>query len=398
MPNHTFSKILKELQPSHYSLGEIGTPRLHHLSKKTYANFDIFKKALDISKDVIRSHIHLIQKLDRFFPLLGLLIGLVGLSLQLLIIIFDKQHSKNTKIAAGIIFTALIGIACAAFALAVNFPILSGALGIAISFVTFLSDGYQFRLGLKKLFKLKKRREKIYEKAYREEKLQRLQELSKSQEELFNQLKRDLKALLDASGKKDNQQNYSKALEQTRKTLVSLVDTDTEIRDIRTEPEALSKLIHQQSKTLTISAVSLTINVVSISLAITCLATCGMVPWGLSILLAMVFIVDLIEFGKNIHSKRTYDNEKRKERADIDKRATDYIMTTQKEITLEESSSYQKMVKAMPKEKLQNKPPSPTYHHKLWHTDENIIHVDLGSRQSKDMPTKHQDALQSSRV
>ncbi len=215
MANQTFSNSLKALMPSNHAISGLSTPRLHHLSKKTFVNFDIFKKGLDLGKDAIRSHIHLIQKLDRYFPLLGLLIGLIGLSLQLLIIIFDKQHSRTTKIAASVIFCLLISIAISACLLAVKAPILSGALGIAISFITFLSDGYQFSLNIKKLFSLKKRRQRINELNYRDEKLLRLNELSQKQTQLYAQLKVELNRLLKESAKDNNQDAYTKQLRQT---------------------------------------------------------------------------------------------------------------------------------------------------------------------------------------
>lgn len=353
MGSKTFSNSLKALMPSNFSVANLNVPRIHHLSKKTFINFDIFKKGLDLSKDVIRSHIHLIQKLDRYLPLLGLVIGLTGLSLQLLIIICDKQHSKNTKIAASVIFGGLIMLAVTACMLAVKAPIVSGALGITISFFTFLSDCYHFRLNLKQYFKLKERHKQMSSASYEEEKLARLKALSQQQQVLYKQLKQNLTQLLAETDIDKNQKHYSEQLSITRRTLLELVDCDTQMKTIRTEPEAIAKLMQQQSTAITMSAFSLTINVISISLAITCLATCGMVPWGFSILLALVFVVDLVEFTKNVQAKRRFDKIKQDERTERDNIAKDYLEHAAHDIKAdnpENVSSYHKMGKSLPKQ------------------------------------------------
>ncbi len=357
-----FRQALKKIKPNYLLIQQLDELRLYQLSKDTYIKFDIFKKIVDLSKDSIRSQIHLIQKLDKYFPALGLIIGLIALSLQLLIILFDKQHSKATKITAGIIFLGLCGLAGAACALAVSAPILAGALGVAISFVTFLSDLYHFKLGFNRLALFKKRKEQIAKDVYEKEKAQKLLALQTQQKQLYQLLKQQLTMLLKASVE-NNTDAIKCATRQSRITLNSLIECDRNIQDITTEPKALSDKIHAESKSLTISAVSLSINVVSISLAISCLVVFGMVPWGFSALLLAVFIVDTIELCKNIQTKRNFNKARHKEEIATNHSADNYIDKAVSEISSENklSSSYEKMISTMPTKKDELKQSAPTF-------------------------------------
>ncbi len=120
-----------------------------------------------------------------------------------------------------------------------------------------------------------------------------------------------------------------------------------------------------------------------------------MVPWGFSILLALVFIVDLIEFSKNIHAKRTFDKHKHEERMEKDKTAETYIETAHHEILTaqsEKKKSYQKMLSKMPKEAVKNtqtteKYQQITYTPPLRFNPRHFRRADINLLDEKDRPT-----------
>ncbi len=80
----------------------------HQLSRRSNFSFDIFKKTVDVGKDVLRTHATWLSFFNRYLPLLGLSIALISFGLQAAVIIFDPKIDRDTKVANGLFLACFV--------------------------------------------------------------------------------------------------------------------------------------------------------------------------------------------------------------------------------------------------------------------------------------------------
>lgn len=318
-----------------------------HASRQGNFNFEIFKKSVDIGKDLIRTHVQWMSRFNRVLPLVGLIIGLTSFTLQTLILVFDRNRSLPTKIAATFIFLSMTALAIGAFILAESAPMIATGLALAISTLNFSVDIFKFATNLRQY-----KENKIALSHLNNEKMQKAKQDSKEQllaeqSQLNADLKQKLNALLIASQQTD-EKLHNKLLKQVHITLISLVKKNERIQAICSPQIPLEREISKQSYELTIAAIALTINVLSLSLVTFCLATTGILPIGVSLLLCVNLMIDLAELTKNLIARCR--EKKHCQRRHIRRINEAEILLDEALLNLEtkEAGSYHQILKSMP--------------------------------------------------
>lgn len=318
-------------------------------SRQGNFTFEIFKKSIDVGKDLIRTNVQWMSRLHRILPLLGLIIGLTSFTLQTVIIILDRNRHLPTKIAATFIFLSMMGLAIGGFVLADSAPIVATALALAISILNFSVDLFKFFSNLYDYRKNKHNFSQITKEDIKKERLKRDEQLLSEQAQLAEQLKEQLRAFRAASEQADEKLN-AKIIKQIHIILFHLVKKNEKIQSICSPEIPLQREIAKQSQELTIAAIALTINVLSLSLVTFCLATSGTLPIGVSLLLCVNLVIDLAELSKNIiarcreNQRCQHRNRRRVEQAD--KLLDQAILDLEKQ----GETSYHQILKAMPRE------------------------------------------------
>jgi hypothetical protein len=323
---------------------------MHQVVRKGNFDFDIFKKSVDVGKDLIRTNIHWTHRLHRYLPFIGLFIGLISFSLQTILILINKKYDKPTKIAAAFLFVALSSLAVGAFLLAETAPLVATALALSISILNFLADSFNFFTNFKSLNKLKKILYSLDEKKIEAEREKEKAFLLHSQARLSKQLQLQLLDLLAARVQRDEKlaENFIK---KTHDTLNELVRVNEKIQDLYLPELRLKEQICTESQQLTIASAALTINVISISLVIFSLTTIGSIPVGISLLLCVNLLVDVAELTKNIVAKCKDNTRQKVIKKQRIERASQYVDRAFTHISISHKSSYAHMLDAMPKTK-----------------------------------------------
>ena len=317
----------------------------HQLSRRSNFSFDIFKKTVDVGKDVLRTHATWLSFFNRYLPLLGLSIALISFGLQAAVIIFDPKIDRDTKVANGLFFSLLCTLTLLAFIASASAPTVAIALALGIAVLNFSADAINFVRNSKSLIKNKQSLKIVNNEQLLTERRQSLDALTDLQNKAINKLTKNLLTLIAASQANDPRITQA-VLDVTEDCMQELIEIHYQLTELDFPKKSLEQAIRQQQLGLNISALSLCLNVMSIALLSFSLITATSMPIGFSVLLLLNLSLDVIDLCKNIYTNYQFEQRQLKQNNKYHALCEKYTQTAiESLITLKKiPSSYRKIL------------------------------------------------------
>jgi hypothetical protein len=263
------------------------------LSNQGNTNAALLKKLIDIASDIIvfGNKIHLIKSQ---IPLLNLIIGLIGICLQSVEVLLEKNKPWQFKLAS-LIVLGLAGMAIISiFALAVTFPLLTMALSISVLLSGIILEVANLALSIHKTLKIRHQINQLHELSP-QIKFNTLERLGKKRQ-------KTLRALSELIG--DTNKNHETYEKQKSKLLDKIILIDSKIK-VLSKPELfLQQKLEKQYKDLRLSILA---NIITIGSALTTIVGLALTPInplaGL-IIIAISCCFDIASLSRHIYNKR----------------------------------------------------------------------------------------------